>query len=94
METRTLFRRYVALTLDLLNVPGQYILPYQRPIEECRTFRSEQVEKLISDVTRKIVDQDLARLFENCYPNTLDTTVRWHLPDNEKPQSFIITGDM
>jgi meiotically up-regulated gene 157 (Mug157) protein len=41
-----------------------------------------------------MADKDLARLFENCFPNTLDTTVRWHLPDSKHPQSFIITGDM
>jgi uncharacterized protein len=69
-------------------------LPFQRPIEECRTFKSEQVEKLITEVTRRIADKDLARLFENCFPNTLDTTVRWHLADPLNPQSFIITGDM
>ena len=63
-------------------------------MEECRTFRSEHVEKVIADVTNRIADQDLARLFENCFANTLDTTVRWHLADHEKPQSFVITGDM
>jgi uncharacterized protein len=70
------------------------MLPFQRPVEECRTFRSEQVEKLITDVTGRITDKDLARLFENCFPNTLDTTIRWHLADQQHPQSFIITGDM
>ena len=69
-------------------------LASQRPVEECRTFRSEHVEKVIADVTNKMADKDLARLFENCFANTLDTTIRWHLPDYEKPQSFVITGDM
>jgi uncharacterized protein len=73
---------------------GRLVLPFQRPIEECRTFRSEQVERLINEVTSKLVDKDLARLFENCFPNTLDTTVRWHQADPKDPQSFIITGDM
>lgn len=70
------------------------MIPFQRPIEECRTFKSEHVERLIVEVTRKMADKDLARLFENCFPNTLDTTVRWHFSDLKHPQSFIITGDM
>jgi len=52
-----------------------------------------------------MVDKDLARLFENAFPNTLDTTVRWHVDGTEKahkkygnkwegPQSFIVTGDI
>ena len=32
-------------------------------------------------------------MFENCYPNTLDTTVDYELIDG-KPDSFIITGDI
>lgn len=55
-------------------------------------------------------DPDLARLFENAFPNTLDTTVRWHVdginthaPKSklardegkwEGAQSFIVTGDI
>lgn len=57
-----------------------------------------------------LVDKDLARLFENAFPNTLDTTVRWHVDGTVKqqkmsqrswdpaawtgPQSFIVTGDI
>jgi meiotically up-regulated gene 157 (Mug157) protein len=73
---------------------GELELPFQRPIEECRTFKSTQVEKVISDVTKQLADKDLARLFENCFPNTLDTTIRWHTADTDYPQTFIITGDM
>lgn len=53
-------------------------LPYQRPSKQCRTFESELVEKIIKDMNSSMVDRDLARLFENAFPNTLDTTVRWH----------------
>jgi len=59
-------------------------LPFQRPEIRCRTFTSPLVEKVIDDVTSKMVDKDLARLFENAFPNTLDTTVRWHVDGKEK----------
>jgi len=64
------------------------------------------VEQIIDDVTSRLEDKDLARIFENAFPNTLDTTVRWHVDGTEKkkvnkgygkwegPQSFIVTGDI
>ncbi|KAK7208065.1 hypothetical protein BZA70DRAFT_233992 [Myxozyma melibiosi] len=72
---------------------GPLRLPFQRPISECRTFSSKEVERVIKEVTGRIPDVDLSRLFENCFPNTLDTTVRWHVP-GRSPQSFIVTGDI
>ena len=59
-------------------------LPFQRPSIHCRTFSSPLVEKVIEDVTGRMVDKDLARLFENAFPNTLDTTVRWHVDGTKK----------
>lgn len=35
-------------------------------------------------MTNRMVDKDLARIFENAFPNTLDTTVRWHVDGTEK----------
>ncbi|KAF3212685.1 hypothetical protein TWF191_010430 [Orbilia oligospora] len=62
---------------------GPLQLPFQRPVPECRSFRSNAVERVIRDITTRLVDRDLARLFENCYPSTLDTTVRWHVTGEE-----------
>ncbi|KAF2395694.1 hypothetical protein EJ06DRAFT_534827 [Trichodelitschia bisporula] len=82
---------------------GRLRLPYQRPAPTCRTFHSDTVEKVITDVTERMLDPDLARIFENAFPNTLDTTVRWHVDSTKKksedgrwegPQSFIVTGDI
>lgn len=42
----------------------------------------------------KVKDKDLARMFENCYPNTLDTTAVWISTDASRPQAHIIAGDM
>lgn len=60
---------------------GDRRLPYQRPSEECRTFRSWVIEKVIEDVTSRMSDPDLARLFENTFPSTTDTTIRFHIDD-------------
>lgn len=75
---------------------GPYQLPFQRPVAGCRLFKSTAAEALITQMTARMADPDLARLFENCFPNTLDTTVRWHLnaAKVEDKQSFIVTGDI
>jgi meiotically up-regulated gene 157 (Mug157) protein len=35
------------------------------------------VEKFITDMKARLKDPDIVRLFENTFPNTLDTTVRY-----------------
>ncbi|MDB6100015.1 MAG: metal-independent alpha-mannosidase, partial [Gammaproteobacteria bacterium] len=44
-------------------------------------------------VRSRVADSELAWLFENCYPNTLDTTVTLTDLDG-KPDTFIVTGDI
>jgi hypothetical protein len=76
---------------------GQFKLAYQRPSEECRTFKSPDVENTITRMEGVIKDPDLYRLFQNAYPNTLDTAIRWkgYAIDNaEEELTFIITGDI
>ena len=62
-------------------------LPFQRPSTHCRTFESDLVEQIIEDMSKKMKDKDLARIFENAFPNTLDTTVRWHVDGTEKTEN-------
>jgi len=64
-----------------------------RPSPEKRTYTSEAVEGLIGEVKASIKDKELAWMFENCYPNTLDTTVDYEIIGG-KPDTFIITGDI
>ncbi|KAI8364121.1 meiotically up-regulated gene 157 protein [Blakeslea trispora] len=77
---------------------GGLSLPFQRPVDACRKFTSSVIESVISDITSKIANLDLARLFENTFPNTLDTTIEKTaclLPQDDcHPLSYIITGDI
>ncbi len=65
----------------------------KRPKPGGRKFISDFVEAKIAEVKNDIADPELAWLFENCYPNTLDTTVT-HKLINGKPDTFVITGDI
>jgi uncharacterized protein len=65
----------------------------KRPALKDRKFVSSAVEAKIAEVKSSIKDKELAWMFENCYPNTLDTTVEIGTRDN-KPDSFVITGDI
>jgi hypothetical protein len=67
--------------------------PVVRIPENLRKFKSPAVEKLIADVKKNIGNKELAWLFENCFPNTLDTTVDFEII-NGKPDTFVITGDI
>lgn len=67
--------------------------PSRRPLPDQRKFTSRAVEETIARVKSGISDPELRWMFENCYPNTLDTTVRTGTIDG-KPDTFIITGDI
>lgn len=73
---------------------GKLKLPYMRPPMECRTFRSSAIDTIIAKFDRKMKDRDLFRLFENTFPNTLDTTILWFNEDIEEPRTFVSTGDI
>ncbi|HEY4330453.1 MAG TPA: glycoside hydrolase family 125 protein [Phycisphaerae bacterium] len=64
-----------------------------RPPPEKRTFLSPRIEDLIAQTTAHIADLELAWLFQNCLPNTLDTTL-FHTQTDGIPDTFIITGDI
>jgi meiotically up-regulated gene 157 (Mug157) protein len=67
--------------------------PVVRVAESLRKFKSPAVEKLIAEIKNKIGNKEIAWLFENCFPNTLDTTVDFEII-NGKPDTFVITGDI
>lgn len=72
---------------------GLLSLPFQRPPEHCRTFESDAVENKLLQIQKQIKDVDIARLWENTFPNTLDTTIKYH-QGGSQPLTFIVTGDI
>jgi meiotically up-regulated gene 157 (Mug157) protein len=73
---------------------GQEVsVPAGRPKVADRKFSSTVVEEFMRTTQRRIGDPVLAALFENCYPNTLDTTVEPGSFEG-KPDTVVITGDI
>lgn len=102
MITRRKFVAATALGLSGLAIPSKLYsmnsllgggFVSNRPPEGKRNFNSSSVEALIKEVKSSIHDPELAWLFENCFPNTLDTTVTYS-EANGQPDTFVITGDI
>jgi meiotically up-regulated gene 157 (Mug157) protein len=64
-----------------------------RPALTKRNFTSKAVEDAIKEFKLKVKDEELSWLFENCFPNTLDTTVFFET-NAGKPDTYVITGDI
>ncbi len=67
--------------------------PVVRIPESKRKFISRAVEKSIAQVQSSIGNKELAWMFGNCFPNTLDTTVDFSIIDG-RPDTYVITGDI
>jgi hypothetical protein len=67
--------------------------PVVRPPVAKRKFKSVAVEQTIERVGARIGNRELAWMFENCFPNTLDTTVDFSMVDG-RPDTYVITGDI
>ena len=65
-----------------------------RPKTAERLFRSEAVEKKIKEVKQLLKNPYLAWMFENCFPNTLDTTVHYRKGSDGADDTFVYTGDI
>lgn len=65
-----------------------------RPALSDRLFRSEAVERKISEVVGQLKNPRLAWMFVNCFPNTIDTTVHYEEDAEGNPDTFVYTGDI
>ena len=61
-----------------------------RPEAAKRLFVSQAVEQQIAHIKQLLTNARLAWMFENCFPNTLDTTVHF----DGKNDTFVYTGDI
>ena len=74
---------------------AQQTAAYQtnRPAVKDRLFVSPAVEAEIRRVKQLLTNPKLAWMFENCFPNTLDTTIHYREREG-KPDTFVYTGDI
>ena len=67
--------------------------PIVRTATEQRRFNSPAIEAAIAEFKSHVKNPELGWLMENCFPNTLDTTVTFKMTDN-RPDTYVITGDI
>ena len=72
---------------------GTVDLESRRPPLSERKFTSRGVEEAIKRIKPLIGDPELAWMFENCLPNTLDTTV-YYSQQEGRPDTYVTTGDI
>ncbi len=79
---------------DMVSIACGQEYPDRRPPVASRKFRSQAVEDEIARVTSMLSNAKLARMFANCFPNTLDTTVDYRTDADGKSDTFVVTGDI
>src|SRR5215831_9752675 len=97
MNRRKFLRDTTMVTSALLVSPfcraAESAFPVVRTPEAKRKFKSPAVEKTIQFVRASIGNKELGWMFENCFPNTLDTTVDFEVIEG-RPDTYVITGDI
>ncbi len=68
--------------------------PTNRPKPEERSFASAAVDAEIERIKGLLTNAKLRWMFENCFPNTLDTTVRHRKDADGKDDTVVYTGDI
>lgn len=90
------FASGIALPAASDNTAVSVVNPYAatcRPVVGKRLFHSAEVERQIQRVKQLLTNPKLAWMFENCFPNTIDTTVHYRIRDG-KNDTFVYTGDI
>lgn len=98
MNRREFIRNTTVVTAAVALAPAPSFaaatsFPVVRPPAGKRHFKSVAVERAIEQIHAKVGNKEIAWLFENCFPNTLDTTVDFTMVDG-RPDTYVITGDI
>jgi meiotically up-regulated gene 157 (Mug157) protein len=91
IQNTALIASTVALAPSVLGAEKNF--PVVRVAEAKRKFKSTAVERTIKEVQATIGNRELAWMFGNCFPNTLDTTVEFAVIEG-RPDTYVITGDI
>ena len=79
---------------ETIAAPSDNTRMTRRPSPEQRLFHSDAVERKIEEVKKLLRNTPyLAWMFENCFPNTLDTTVHYSVVEGDD-DTFVYTGDI
>lgn len=82
--------KYISMTADTT-----LVMQSKRPAEKDRLFRSKAIDQKIKEVKKQLKDAPyLAWMFENCFPNTLETTVHYRKTADGDDDTFVYTGDI
>lgn len=97
MKRRTFIKNTSILGAGMLATKMSFAaapdFPVVRVPADKRHFRSKAVDAAIKTFHSKVKNPELNWLFENCFPNTLDTTV-YYKEENGQPDTYVITGDI
>jgi hypothetical protein len=98
MNRREFIRNTTLAASALIAAPAstwasQTQFPVVRVPAAKRRFQSPAVEAVIAKVQAAAGNQELAWMFGNCFPNTLDTTVDFTVTSG-RPDTYVITGDI
>lgn len=84
-----------ALLITTMTIPSAFSqhFPEVRVEPSKRNFTSPVIERTIEHMQQIVADKELAWMFGNCFPNTIDRTVKFGTK-NGKYDTFVITGDI
>lgn len=90
-QTAVLGAGVLASKLSFANATNTF--PTVRVTADKRHFSSTVIENAIKEFQKNVKNPELGWLFNNCFPNTLDTTIYDESTANKK-LTYVITGDI